>query len=70
MDKHDYPSQMLRCSIFELNGGLRDVITPAPHIQTVYPTERLSNHAVGRAVDIREIAGRPVPGPATIGDLS
>lgn len=30
------------------------------HIQTVYPTARLSNHAVGRAVDIREIDGRPV----------
>ena len=30
------------------------------HIQTVYPTARISNHAVGRAVDIREIDGRPV----------
>ncbi|MBB3036664.1 hypothetical protein [Hoyosella altamirensis] len=27
------------------------------HIQTVFPTERTSNHAVGRAVDIREING-------------
>lgn len=30
------------------------------HVQTVYPTTRVSNHAVGRAVDIREIDGRPV----------
>ncbi|MCD2140911.1 MULTISPECIES: extensin family protein [Rhodococcus] len=30
------------------------------HVQTVYPTARVSNHAVGRAVDIREIDGRPV----------
>lgn len=30
------------------------------HIQTVYPTERVSNHAVGRAVDIREIDGEAV----------
>lgn len=30
------------------------------HVQTVYPTPRVSNHAVGRAVDIREIDGRPV----------
>ena len=35
------------------------------HIQTVYPTERLSNHAVGRAVDIRAVDGRPVADPAT-----
>ncbi|UGQ56263.1 hypothetical protein LSF60_12800 [Rhodococcus pyridinivorans] len=32
----------------------------AGHVQTVYPTARVSNHAVGRAVDIREIDGRPV----------
>jgi hypothetical protein len=30
------------------------------HIQTVFPHPRLSNHAVGRAVDIREINGRRV----------
>lgn len=30
------------------------------HIQTVFPTDRLSNHAVGRAVDIREIDGQAV----------
>jgi len=35
------------------------------HIQTVYPTERKSNHAVGRAVDIRAVDGRPVVDPAT-----
>lgn len=34
------------------------------HIQTVFPTARVSNHAVGRAVDIREIDGRPVVAPA------
>jgi hypothetical protein len=39
------------------------------HIQTVYPTERLSNHAVGRAVDIRVIDGSPVVDPATSRDL-
>ena len=35
------------------------------HIQTVYPTERVSNHAVGRAVDIRAVDGQPVVDPAT-----
>lgn len=35
------------------------------HIQTVYPTPRLSNHAVGRAVDIRAVDARPVADPAT-----
>lgn len=30
------------------------------HVQTVYPTARMSNHAVGRAVDIRAIDGQPV----------
>ncbi|MFP5372211.1 MAG: hypothetical protein ACLGI3_15895 [Actinomycetes bacterium] len=35
------------------------------HVQTVYPTERVSNHAVGRAVDIRAINGQPVADPAT-----
>ena len=35
------------------------------HIQTVYPTERVSNHAVGRAVDIRAVNGQPVADPAT-----
>ncbi|NEK93366.1 hypothetical protein GCU67_04120 [Modestobacter muralis] len=35
------------------------------HIQTVYPTERVSNHAVGRAVDIRAVDRQPVIDPAT-----
>lgn len=35
------------------------------HIQTVYPTDRISNHAVGRAVDIRAVDGVPVVDPAT-----
>lgn len=35
------------------------------HIQTVYPTDRMSNHAVGRAVDIRAVDGQPVADPAT-----
>lgn len=35
------------------------------HIQTVYPTTRVSNHAVGRAVDIRAVDGQPVVDPAT-----
>lgn len=39
------------------------------HIQTVYPTERVSNHAVGRAVDIRAIDGSPVVDPATSREL-
>jgi hypothetical protein len=30
------------------------------HPGTVYPTTRVSNHAVGRAVDVRSIDGRPV----------
>ncbi|WP_235900721.1 hypothetical protein [Lolliginicoccus suaedae] len=33
------------------------------HIQTVFPTNRVSNHAVGRAVDIREINGIKVVSP-------
>ncbi|MBD8507745.1 hypothetical protein HT102_14750 [Hoyosella sp. G463] len=33
------------------------------HIQTVFPTNRVSNHAVGRAVDIREINGIQVVSP-------
>lgn len=33
------------------------------HIQTVFPTSRVSNHAVGRAVDIREIDGKKVIDP-------
>lgn len=39
------------------------------HIQTVYPTERVSNHAVGRAVDIRAVDGLPVVDPATSRDM-
>lgn len=39
------------------------------HIQTVYPTDRISNHAVGRAVDIRAVDGLPVVDPATPRDL-
>lgn len=35
------------------------------HIQTVYPTTRLSNHAVGRAVDIRAVDGQGVVDPVT-----
>lgn len=35
------------------------------HIQTVYPTERKSNHAVGRAADIRTVDGRAVVDPTT-----
>ena len=27
------------------------------HIQTVFPTSKVSNHAVGRAADVREING-------------
>jgi hypothetical protein len=34
------------------------------HIQTVFPTPRLSNHAVGRAVDIRAVNGNAVVDPA------
>ena len=30
------------------------------HIQTVFPSSRLSNHAVGRAVDVREIDGQRI----------
>ncbi|MCU1662172.1 MAG: hypothetical protein JWR58_2237 [Pseudonocardia sp.] len=30
------------------------------HPGTVYPTARVSNHAVGRAVDVRSVDGRPV----------
>lgn len=33
------------------------------HIQTVFPTDRLSNHAVGRAVDIRAVGGSLVVDP-------
>lgn len=39
------------------------------HIQTVFPTDRLSNHAVGRAVDIRAVDGSLVVDPATSRDL-
>lgn len=39
------------------------------HIQTVYPTDRLSNHAVGRAVDVRAVDGQPVVDPATSPEL-
>lgn len=39
------------------------------HIQTVYPTDRVSNHAVGRAVDIRAVDGDLVADPATSRDL-
>ena len=35
------------------------------HIQTVYPTARVSNHAVGRAVDIRAVDDQLVVDPAT-----
>lgn len=35
------------------------------HIQTVYPTPRLSNHAVGRAVDLRAVDGMAVVDKAT-----
>ena len=39
------------------------------HIQTVYPTDRVSNHAVGRAVDIRAVDGQLVADPATSRDM-
>lgn len=39
------------------------------HIQTVYPTDRVSNHAVGRAVDIRSVDRLPVADPATSRDM-
>jgi len=39
------------------------------HVQTVYPTERVSNHAVGRAVDIRTVDGQSVVDPATSRDV-
>ena len=39
------------------------------HIQTVFPSERRSNHAVGRAVDIRAIDDAAVVNPATPDEL-
>lgn len=39
------------------------------HIQTVFPTDRVSNHAVGRAVDIRAIDGQLVVDPSTSRDM-
>jgi hypothetical protein len=39
------------------------------HIQTVFPSERRSNHAVGRAVDIRVIDDAAIVSPATPDEL-